>query len=284
MKKVKNIMMIIAGNMVLAAGVILFIVPADLVVGGATGIGLLLNKLTHIHLSFFVLTLNVLFLVLGWLFEDRTLVLGSLLSSFLYPSMLSLCEMLWPSPMTSDLMLNAIVGGALSGIGVGLVFRAGASTGGTDIPCLIISHRTSLSLSQVFYLCDAVVLFGQIMIVNHERLLYALISLYISSMMIDKVITFGVNKYSVTIISERYDAICDALLRGGVGVTLQMIETGLRKEKQKAVITTIYAKQLMKVETLVEDIDENAFVSVTQVSDVKGNGFTYWAKDEPVIE
>lgn len=275
MNRIRNYGMIVAGSFLLAFSVYAFTVPFDITVGGVTGISVIVNKLAGIDMSITVWAVNMLCLAFGYAFVGKELVIGSLLSSFAYPAAMVVCRMI-PGIETlgSDIVLSSIMSGVLAGIGIGLVLRAGGSSGGVDILCILLNKKTGISVSVIMYAIDTVIMLGQLPFCDTSRVLYGIIAAYLMAFMIDKMLTMGVGKYQVTIVTGKYDELCHRLLQNDFGVTLQFIETGLEKVRQKAVVTTIFSKELRKVQDITGVIDPLAFVTVQKVTDVRGRGFT----------
>lgn len=283
MNRIKNYGMIVAGSFLLALSVYAFTVPFDITVGGVTGISVIVNKLTGIDMSIIVWVVNMICLVVGYAFVGKNLVISSLLSSFAYPMAMALCRMIpGIETLSNDILLSAVMSGILAGIGIGLVLRAGGSSGGVDILCILLNRRTGISVSVIMYAIDTAIMLGQLPFCDADRVLYGIISAYLMAFMIDKVLTMGVGKYQVTIITGKYEELCNLLLQNDFGVTLQLIETGLEKVRQKAVVTTIFSKELRRVQNMIGDLDPMAFVTVQKVTDVRGRGFTLGKENKSV--
>ena len=135
----KNIILNIIGSSLLAFGVYAFVVPFDIIVGGATGLSIIGHKLLGWNISIIVLFINCICLPIGYVLGSRQLALGSILSSFVYPIALAVFERI-PilTQIVDNIFLAVLCGGIVCGIGIGMVMKSGGSTGGMDIPCLLI--------------------------------------------------------------------------------------------------------------------------------------------------
>lgn len=266
--------MIIAGNFLLAFSVCAFIVPLDITVGGATGVGVICSKAFGIPMSWTVLAVNIICLPLAWIYVGRKLVEGSLLSSFVYPFALMAAEHI-PGIMeiSSNLMLSAVYAGVIGGAGVGIVMKAEGSTGGLDIPPLILWKKRRIPVRASMYLMDAVIMVLQLPFCRTDCVLYGIISAFIFTQMIDRVLLTGEKMYNVAVITEYYEDLRQILLEHDYGVTMEISETGLFRCRTKQVTTTVSSASLKRVQNLIQQIDENAFVRVSQVTAVFGRGF-----------
>lgn len=275
-KLITQILIIVGGLTVYAFGVALFILPMDMIAAGTTGMALVAQRLWGIPISGFVAVFNVLMFALGWLELGRQFALTTLIATFYYPFMLN-CAMAIVGDMviTSDPMLSAIFAGLMIGFALGIVIRAGASTGGMDIPPLVLKKRMGIPVSVSMYVFDFAILVAQMAFGDKERILYALIMVMIYTMVLDKVLMMGVKQTQVKIVSEHYEEISRAIQdKMDRGTTLIYIEGGHTRKPSKAVLSVVSGRELTKLNDLVMDIDSQAFMIVNQVGEVRGRGFT----------
>ena len=177
--------------------------------------------------------------------------------------------------MTDDILLSAIYAGILCGLGVGLVFKVGASTGGMDIPPLLLNKHFRIPVAVGMYTFDVIFLLIQAFFSSMEQILYGLIMVFLTSIVINKVMVTGTNKMQLFIISKKFEEIKEALLYvQDVGLTLVNIETAFEGVQQQAVLCVIEQRKLSAINALVNDIDPFAFVIIGQVHEVAGKGFT----------
>lgn len=275
MKKIRNILLNIIGSFILALSVCMFITPFDITAGGATGISIIAGKMAGLDMSAVIFFINIICLPLAYFLVGKELMLGSVLASFVYPLALALCRRIpGIEKVCEDLIVASVMGGISGGLGLGLVIRSGGSTGGMDIPTIIISRYMRIPVSVTMYVIDAVIMLLQVPFVGFNKVFYGIMYAFLMAVTIDKVLLAGISKVQITIISKKYEQICKALLENDFGVTLAYVETGLEKNKQKAVITTVFSKELHKVEDIAQEIDPVSFQIVKKVTDVNGKGFT----------
>ncbi len=271
-----EILMILFGNFLYAAGVVLFIIPSGLITGGTTGIALFLHHYFGISISGFVLIFNILMFLLGFFVLGRKFALTTLVSTFCYPLALALLHRLGDGfVVTDDIFLCTLFGGICIGTSIALVIRAGASTGGLDIPPLILKKYMRLPISITLYVADCVILGLQSFTNEREKVLYGIVLVLTYTIIIDKLLILGTNKMQIKVVSNHAAQIKDAIIMQiDRGVTLLHGMTGYLEKETDIVLTVVSNRELIKVEKLVHQIDENAFVMISRVSEVRGRGFS----------
>lgn len=271
-----SLLIVLFGNALYALCVVMFILPANLVTGGGTGIALFLNYLFGIRVSLVVLIFNTAMLLLGWWQLGHKFAATTLLSTFSYPLFLELFQYLIGSyVITSDRILCTLFAGLLIGIALGLVFREGASTGGMDIPPLILAKHTHVNVSVYMNLMDTAILLMQMVYHKPEDILYGLLMVLVYTVVIDKLMLMGTSRTQVTVISQHSDkirrGILDSLDRG---VTMLSGSGGYSDQPEKILLSVISNRELPHLQKLILGIDPEAFIIVNRVSEVAGRGFT----------
>ena len=177
--------------------------------------------------------------------------------------------------MTENILLADIYGGVLVGLGIGIVVRQGASTGGLDIPPQILQKKLGIPVGISLYVCDFLVLLLQAFFSDSEQVLYGILNVFLSSFVVNYVTVMGQRKVQLFIISPKYEEIRKELLTDmDLGVTLVNIETGYMGDLQKAVLCITTGRELYSVNQAIQKIDPKAFISITNISEVRGRGFT----------
>ena len=172
-KKLLNIITILVGNAIYALGVVIFILPNDLITGGTTGLGLAFEHYFHVPLSAFVFCFNAVMFILGALVLGKMFAFSTLISSFFYPIILGVFQKIPElSQITQDKMLSTVCGGLMIGFAIGIVIRAGASTGGMDIPPLVLNKKFGLPVSVMLYVFDFAILISQMLFSDKEQIIY----------------------------------------------------------------------------------------------------------------
>ncbi len=275
-KKLYPILLILLGNTLYALGVVLFVLPDGLITGGTTGLALFLNHILGIPLTLFVGVFNLVMFVLGACILGRKFAMTTILSTFYYPLVFHLLSnRLEGVSLTEDPLLAAVFAGLLIGCGMGIVIYAGASTGGMDIPPLVLNHLFGLSVSVSLYAFDCVILILQMFFSGSEQILYGLLLVLIYSVVLDQVLVFGKSQVEVKIISPCYEEITDAIQsRLDRGVTLLSGLGGFSGEETMVVLTVLSRRELTSLKSLVSSIDPNAFMTIAKITEVSGRGFT----------
>ena len=253
-----NSLVIVLGNALYALAVALFLEPAGLVTGGATGIALAFGRLTGLSVSGFLLVFNLAMLVWGWAVLGRAFALNTLASSILSPVFLALWErLLADRVLTEDIFLCTVFAGLGIGVALGLVIRAGASTGGMDIPPLVLQKWFRLPVSLTMMVFDIAIL------------------LILHTIVMDKMLLLGDSRTQVKIVSARSDEIRDAILEQiDRGVTILHGEGGYTHEPTEVLLSVVSNRELPKLEKLVHSIDPECFLIVSRVTEVSGRGFS----------
>lgn len=273
---IQSIFYVVIGNFLYAAAVTLFLVPSNLVTGGTTGIALTANYLWQVPISAFVLGFNVLMLLFGFLILGKKFALTTLVSTFVYPTALSICEyFLRGVSLTDDLLLCTVFSGIGIGLALGIVIRTGASTGGMDIPPLILKKIFGIPVSVSMYGFDFIILLLQAMFRPMENILYGILLVLIYTIVLDKMLLLGQSKTEVQIVSEKSEQISEAILKEvDRGVTLFYGEGGYLRQETKIVLSVISNRELIHVKRIARQIDPECFMVVSRVSEVRGRGFS----------
>ena len=275
---------ILLGNAVLAFAIAAFTVPHGLIMGGVTGISLFLGRFLDLDVAAIVLILNLLALVLGLVVLGRTFLLATVGSSLLYPLLLDLTQKIpGIGALTDDPLLASLLAGGLIGIAVGLVMRVGASTGGTDVLNLVLHKWFHLPVSVFVYLTDFTILGGQALFSQPEQILYGVVLLVVETFTLNRVMLLGQPQVQVFAISERYEELRKKLLvELQAGVTMVMIETGCAGQRQEGVLCVIPPRKLFAAKELIHAVDPDAFITVTRIQEVRGQGSSMARRDAPL--
>lgn len=276
MKQLKNIFLIIAGNTLYTLAVVMFIEPTGLITGGTTGIALFVNRVSGLPVPVFVAIFNIIMFVLGLWILGKRFALTTLFSTLYYPVALAVLEKLLADVVvTQDLMLATICAGLLIGVGIGMVIRAGASTGGMDIPPLVLKKKLNIPVAWSLYAFDVMILLLQVIRADLQSVLYGIIMILIYSIVLDKVLVLGSGKVQVKIISKEYERINQEVqMVLDRGSTLFEVEGGYLREESLAVLVVLENRELPKLNDIVKKIDPKAFLIINQVTEVRGRGFT----------
>ena len=272
----RNSAAIVCGNALYSLSVAAFLEPAGLITGGATGIALAVGRLTGLSVSGFLLFFNLAMLAWGWLVLGRAFALNTLASSILSPIFLALWERLLAGRgLTDDIVLCTIFSGLGIGAALAIVIRAGASTGGMDIPPLVLQKWFRWPVSATMMVFDVAIVLGQVPFSPLPQVLYGIVMILTHTIVMDKMLMMGESRTEVKLISERSEELCEAILSQlDRGVTILNGAGGYTHEPAAVLLSVVSNRELPKLERLVHDIDPACFLIVSRVTEVSGRGFS----------
>ena len=264
------------GNALYSLAVAVFLEPAGLITGGATGIALAVGRLTGLSVSGVLLVFNLAMLGWGWAVFGRAFAFNTLASSILSPVFLELWErMLDGRVLTDDIILCTIFSGLGIGVALGLVLRSGASTGGMDIPPLVLHKWFRLPVSATMMAFDIAILLVQAMFSPVRQVLYGIVMVIIHTIVMDKMLLLGSSRTQIKIISTKSSDIRAAILdQMDRGVTILHGEGGYTREPAELLLTVVSNREVPKLEKLIHAIDPECFMIVSRVTEVTGRGFS----------
>lgn len=273
-KAVKKYFVITFAALLFGGGISLFIDPNNLAPGGVSGLSIILSRLVPVSAGTLFLVLNIPIMILGmWKFGVK-FIISTLYATFMVSVFTNLFAAF--SPLTNDPFMGAVFGGGLTAVGIGLVLRAGATTGGTDIvvKCLKLK-KPYLKTGTIFLLIDAVIVgIGGIVFRNMESVLYSVIAAAVTARVLDLVLYGNDEAKMIYIISNFPKAIAERILKElDTGVTY-LTGTGGYKKEEKQVIFCVVRKQLSyKVEEIVKQEDSTAFMIISSATEIYGEGY-----------
>lgn len=277
MKQFKSIIMIVVGNIILAFGVASFMIPHKIIIGGSTGIALCMFHYFNIPLSYTVMTINTIMFIAGLFMVGKKFALSTIISTFVYPVVLEVFQSIdGLSAFCDDMVLAAVYGGISIGIGIGLIMKAGASSGGMDIPLIILNKKTGIPIGRSMNVCDSLILITQMPFSDTTEILYGIAIVFIISTTINKVLTSGIEQVQMFIVSPKYKEIKQELLHNlDNGVTMVKIGTGMNEQSQNAVLTVMSNRKVNTVKQRVLEIDKHSFITISHITEVSGRGFSF---------
>jgi uncharacterized membrane-anchored protein YitT (DUF2179 family) len=271
----RDVLFVTLGAFLTAISVNWVFVPNQIVTGGLTGIGILLEYAFGIPISITTLLLNIPLFAAGWkLLGGQPFGLKTLYGFVVLAAFIQLTNPFRNFPLTNEPLLACIYGGVLLGAGLGIVFRGKATTGGTDLVARLAQKLTGVSPGILLLLIDGVIIASAAVMFNTERILYALISLFVTGKTID-FIQEGLARSKVAyIISSQHDQITEGILHIlDRGVTQLEAVGGYTGEDRKVLLCVVGQSEVSNLKDLVRSIDSNAFVIVSDAHEVLGEGF-----------
>ena len=282
-KRWLSLLLVLVGNILYAFSVKLFVLQANLISCGTTGIALVVNHLSGLPVSTFIFLFNVAMMALGWWILGRQFAMTTLFSSLFYPICLEILNrVLGDVVLTDNMLLTVLFAGIGLGLSLGLVLRGGASTGGMDIPPLILKKFFHIPVSASLWVFDLCIMLLQMTYHTFEDLMYGALLLIVISITLNKVMLFGTSRTEVKIISEKAEQIRQGILsQVDRGLTILHGQGGYLRRDTEVILSVVSNHELPKIESLARTIDPSCFIIVSQVTEVWGRGFSY-AKEQPI--
>lgn len=277
-----DLLMIALGCAIYGISLDMISVPNKLADGGLSGISLILHHFWGINMGLSTLVLNIPLILLGYRFMGKRLLAYTIWGT------MSLSFFLWfwrsvpiikQLDLEHDLFLSAISAGVLSGIGLGLVFRYNGTSGGTDIIARICQIKFGISSGKMLLFCDAVVLFASLSYLDIKHMMYTLLASFILSRVMDTVQQGAYSARGLLIISDKYKQIGEMIdLKLDRGFTYFQALGGYQQDEKKVIYVVVSPREIPAIKQLIGQEDPNAFVSILEVHEAMGEGFTYKQK------
>jgi uncharacterized membrane-anchored protein YitT (DUF2179 family) len=269
----KKLAVVTAGSVLVALAMNLFLIPANIYSSGFTGIAQLLSKLLSDHtpinvsLGFLLLMLNIPVAILGWKKVGKSFTMYSFLSVALSSLFLTLIPI---KQVSSDILLNAVFGGVISAIGVGITLKWGASTGGVDIIAMVLSRMKDKPVGPYMFILNGIIIGTAGVLYGWEKALYTLATLYTTTRVIDTIHTRHA-KLTAMIITKKADemkkAIQERLVRG---ITILPAKGAFSNESREMLMVVITRYELFDLERILKEVDPSAFTNIIQTTNIYG--------------
>lgn len=280
---IRDFTLVVSGALMQAVGLRLFLVPAELASGGISGIAQLINHYTHWPIGLMVFIGNIPLFLLGWRmlggrrFAMRTAV-AIVAHSFFIEAVLWL-PFFPQNGLTNDLVLNSLYGAVVSGIGYGLVYRGQGTSGGSDILARILNRWRGISMTQSYLMTDVVVILSAGFVFGWDKALYAIITLYVSGLVVDSTLEGAGTVRTAMIVTNRMEAIYDRILHEMErGVTLLHGTGAYTMDPRPVMYCVITRSEVQQLKTIVHEADPEAFMVIGQAHEALGEGFQPFKK------
>ena len=269
--------MVLAGLAITAFGVMSFIVSNDIMIGSTTGLGRIGEHFLGVPVSVAVAMVNGALFVLAWAVLGKKFAASIVVGTVAYPMFIGLFESMENiGNLTDDPIIATVYGGVICGIGMGLIIKSGASTGGTDVIAIILNKKFGWPLSVPMYAVDGLILLTQIIFAKSaEVILLGIIVTFLYSIIAEKVVLMGGGALQLFIISKEHEEIRKRLGSMIVGNTILHGESGYEGTKTDIIMCITNGRELHGVQTAILDIDSEAFITISSVKEVKGRGYSF---------
>jgi len=272
----KKIIQIIIGNIFIAFALSTLILEHSIIAGGVSGISSVINHYTGFSLSLAVGIMNVSLFLIGLFFIGKEFAMKTLLSTFLFPLLLEFFNnQAIFHHLLSDTFFACILGGMMIGYGVGLILKAGGSTGGFDIIGLLIEKYFRIPVSLTFNAIDLTILVLQCFFHSSEQIIYGIVTVMLTAYIMNYTLMSGKGLAQIMIMSDQYQEIKDVILKeANAGVTLLQGIKGYSNSETNVLLSVIPYRKLPMMKEMIKNIDDKSFIIVSRIEEVGGNGFT----------
>lgn len=271
--KLKRYFELVIGILLIAIAFNLFLLPNELVFGGVSGLSIIVSKFITIDASTFIMIASLLLLVVSFLVLGKSDTKASIVGSILFPIFVNITANIgeYIKLDTGNVLLSAVFGGIIYGFGAGLVFKAGFTTGGTDIINQILSKYLHMSMGNAMLISDGLIVVLGGFFFGATKLMYALIVIYIIGLMTDKVLLGISNSKAFYIITNEDEKIRDYLLNElHHGVTIFSVKGGYTHKKDEVILCVVPTREYYRVKEGIHEIDSEAFFVVCDAYEVSG--------------
>lgn len=267
------------GAFIFSIAINTFSIPNNLGEGGVTGIGLMIFYLTDLPVAISTFALNTVILAIGYRFLNKSTMRYTIFSMFMTSLFLQITSG-WAYQMDA-VILAPLCSGALVGAGVGIIMQAGGSTAGTDIIALIMNKYLGWSTGIALVVLDILIVTPSVFIIGLENVLFTIVHLYVQTKVLNFILEGFNPKKSVFVVSDKYEEIAREIEQViGRSMTLFDARGYYRQDEKKVIMVVINRQQLMPLTKVITRIDDKAFVLISEVQNVVGEGFSYVVSDE----
>lgn len=275
LRSIKSWAIMFIGSMLFSLGWTVFLIPADINGGGISGVGALVYNLTGIPAGVIYLAVNAVLVVIAIIKLGANFGAKTIVNMLLISAMLTFFQNMFSEPLIDDKFLSAVLGGIAGGLGLGLVFSQGGTTGGTDIIASLVMSYRRISPGRVIMYCDVIIIsMSWFVFHSAEILVYGYVSMWVVSYTLDAFLNGANQSAQIFIFSEKWEAIRDAIMHDNHrGVTLMDATGGYTNKPVKLVMTVVRKRETSAVFRRIMAIDPKAFITMGSVMGVYGEGF-----------
>lgn len=276
--KIINVLLIVLGNLSLAIATSLFILPHGIVNGGTSGISIITDALFGIKPQLVISLLCWGLFIIGWIFLGKKFAFKTLMSTFLYPLFINIFVNIKGiyslSNQIDDTLLATIIGAILTGFGMGICYREGASTGGMDVVSLLLKKYLNIKVSISTLAIDSIIISLGLFAISFESAMYGILCVALTSLVIEKITISGTRSYMAHIVSDKSEEINEYLTKVlSRGTTLIEAKGGLTGNKKTMIEIVFNEKEYYDIKKNIYEIDNKAFISVYKSINAYGEGF-----------
>jgi uncharacterized membrane-anchored protein YitT (DUF2179 family) len=272
---IKDYVIITFGLALFALGWVVFLIPAEITGGGISGVGAVLYFAARIPVSVTYLSVNIVLVIVAVKILGANFGVKTIYSILVLTLFFAMFQNVVNEPLVDDMFLSAVLGGMSGGIGLGIVFSRGGSTGGTDIFAMIINKYRNVSPGRIILYCDVIIIASSYFVFHSpEKLVYGYVSMWVVAYSLDSFLSGANRSAQMFIISKNYEKIADFINKEAIrGVTILDGTGWYTQENTKIIMSVVRKKETSQIFRKIREIDPEAFISMGSVMGVYGKGF-----------
>ncbi len=273
--QIRSYTVMVIGLALYAFGITAFLIPLKIAGGGVTGISMLIYYATGFGTGYTYFIINIFLIIIAIKVLGANFGIKTIFSMSIIAVMLNIMQNYITEPILSDMFLSSVLSGILGGLGIGLIFNEGGSTGGTDIIAMIINKYRNISPGRIIMYCDVIIIASSFFILESvEKLVYGYVSMWVVSYSIDAFLTGAQQSVQLFIFSEKYEQIADFInIESRRGLTIFEGTGWYTRQNVKVIMTVVRKRESPEIFRKIKELDSNAFISTNSVMGVYGKGF-----------
>ena len=273
--QIRSYTVMVIGLALYAFGITAFLIPLKIAGGGVTGISMLIYYATGFGTGYTYFIINIFLIIIAIKVLGANFGIKTIFSMSIIAVMLNIMQNYITEPILSDMFLSSVLSGILGGLGIGLIFNEGGSTGGTDIIAMIINKYRNISPGRIIMYCDVIIIASSFFILESvEKLVYGYVSMWVVSYSIDAFLTGAQQSVQLFIFSEKYEQIADFINNESRrGLTIFEGTGWYTRQNVKVIMTVVRKRESPEIFRKIKELDSNAFISTNSVMGVYGKGF-----------
>jgi len=273
--QIRSYTVMVIGLALYSFGITAFLIPLKIAAGGVTGISMLVFYATGFGTGYTYFIINIFLVILAIKVLGASFGLKTIFSMTIITIMLTVMQAYFTKPILSDMFLSAVLSGILGGVGIGLIFNEGGSTGGTDIVAMIINKYRNISPGRIIMYCDVIIIASSYLVLESvEKLVYGYVSMWVVAYSIDAFLTGAQQSVQLFIVSEKYEQIADFITtESRRGLTIFDGTGWYTRQNVKVIMTVVRKRESPEIFRKIKELDPNAFISLNSVMGVYGKGF-----------
>jgi len=275
LNQIRSYTVMVIGLALYSFGITAFLIPLKIAAGGVTGISMLVFYATGFGTGYTYFIINIFLVMLAIKVLGASFGLKTIFSMSIITIMLTVMQTYFTEPILKDMFLSAVLSGILGGVGIGLIFNEGGSTGGTDIIAMIINKYRNISPGRIIMYCDVIIIASSYFVLGSvEKLVYGYVSMWVVAYSIDAFLTGAQQSVQLFIVSEKYEQIADFInSESRRGLTIFDGTGWYTRQSVKVIMTVVRKRESPEIFRKIKELDPNAFISLNSVMGVYGKGF-----------